>query len=318
MMKYSLGGFFTHFAFNRELLLEREQNPNMFHEDARIDTFFDSFPNIVFNGGRPFVQKKYDNGRQRMEEMVRFYNDRGIGIRYTYSNTLLEERHLDDPVANLTLEIAHNPLNGIIVASPLLEAYIRRKYPKYQLVISTTVQSFDRHWLKKRSEEVDLVVLPIELNFDRELIEYIGPKKIEIMVNEGCAAYCPHKKEHYAAASRDQLNGDEHGTLSGAFFRTVCPNREGTTLWESGYRFTHRPVRLSLDQMREVHSDPGVENFKIICRKMPIQMFYGEVKKYLMKPEYWNITRLGRFVDDLVLTRTHGDRPVRSDGRRGS
>jgi len=300
MMTYSLGGFFTHFEFNRELLLERERNPRIFHEDTRIGTFYDSFPNVIFNGGRAFIERQFDNSRQQMEEIVRFYNDRGIGLRYTYSNTLLEERHLEDPLANLTLEIAHNPLNGVVVASPLLERYIRRTYPKYQIIISTTAQNFDRQWLKKRAEEVDLVVLPVELNFDRELMELIGPKKVELLVNEGCAAYCPYKKDHYAAASRDQINGDEKYTLSGAFFKTVCPMREGTKLWESGYRHSHMPVKMNLEQMREVHRDPGVDNFKIICRLLPLDIFVGEVRKYLIKPKYWEITRLNKVADLMV------------------
>ncbi len=296
-MKYSLGGFYSHRDFMRELLLEKKTNPQIFNNDFQIDSLYDSFPNVIFNGGRLFIMKDFVQGKgDELEALVKFYNNQGIGIRYTYSNSAVEARHLADPYANLTLEIAHNEMNGVIVNNPILEDYIRHKYPKYKIIISTTAQQFDPEWYKRRREEVDIFVLPVELNFDEKLIEIIGADKVEIMVNEGCAANCPFKKDHYAASSRDQLALRDENLEGDVFFRQYCPIREGTSLWKTGYRFDHPPVRLGLDQMRMVERQFGVTHFKIICRSMPLEMFYDQIERYLLRRSARDGTRLKAFV----------------------
>ena len=68
------------------------------------------------------------------------FNSRGIPLRFTFTNPLIEEKHLSDKVCNDILKMADNGMNEVIVMSPILEQYIRENYPGYKITSSTCKQ----------------------------------------------------------------------------------------------------------------------------------------------------------------------------------
>jgi collagenase-like PrtC family protease len=59
-------------------------------------------------------------------------------LRFTFSNSLLEEKHIYDTYCNLIMEEADTGNNEVIVNSPILEQYLRENYPNYKYISSTT------------------------------------------------------------------------------------------------------------------------------------------------------------------------------------
>jgi hypothetical protein len=124
----SIGAFVNRLAVVDDLLSRK----NILKHRFVISSVFGTFPNVIWNGGRTLLhycsnftteREWYEKVNhlwydpQGMESLIRFYNEKGIGARYTYSNSLLTKRHLSDKRANLTLELAHNSMNAVITGN---------------------------------------------------------------------------------------------------------------------------------------------------------------------------------------------------------
>lgn len=283
----SLGAFVNRLNIVDDLLRRR----NFLRHDFVISSVYGTFPNVSWNGGRTLVHHFSNIANERewykrmnylwydpqgMESLVRHYNQEGIGIRYTYSNTLITKRHLNDVRANLTLEIAHNPLNAVITGNQLIEKYVRRHYPKFRIISSATSQkNLSIPFLKKRIDEVDLLVFPPEYNDKHELMAQLGIDKIEVLINERCAPFCPNRQAHYEAISRSQMEWDPR--FEGECYANHCP----------AYRamMANRQIQtlvLSDDNINELQK-LGVRNFKFVGRHMSRDRFIAEVDSVLVK-----------------------------------
>jgi collagenase-like PrtC family protease len=259
-----------------------------------ISSLYGTFPNVIWNGGRTLIHyysnitdkkewyKKvnylwYDP--QGMESLIRSYNEKGIGVRYTYSNLLITKKQLSDNRANLTLELAHNPMNAVITGNPLVEEYVRKHYPKFKIISSATSQkNLSVPFLKKRIDEVDLLVLPPEYNEKYELMNRLGVDKLEILINERCAPYCPNRQAHYAAISKTQICWDPK--FEGENYFSHCPVYQG--------------IRQNIQVETMVLSDRkitalqklGVHNFKFVGRHFSRDEFVFEVDRVLIKDRF--------------------------------
>jgi collagenase-like PrtC family protease len=274
-----------------QVLIDR---PEMLKHEFRITSVYGSFPNVIWNGGRHTLHlinpldtsiREYLVTKNRewydplgMESLVRAYNDRNIGIRYTFSNPLITKEHLNDARANLTLEIAHNPLNAVITSNPIIEEYVRKKYPKFKIICSATANNLSLPFLKRRIEEVDLLVIPPEYNKHLELIQELGASKIEVIINERCVPFCPSRMRHYEAESQTQLTLDT--SYQEYVYHSSCPAIKAA---ESG---KEPPDMVMDDQLIGTLQKIGVEHFKFVGRQMTIQEFIVEVDKLLIKEEF--------------------------------
>jgi collagenase-like PrtC family protease len=260
----------------------------------RLTSVFGTFPNVIFNGGRTLIHYCSVCGNERewymkknhlwydpqgMESLVRSYNDRGIGVRYTYSNSMITKRHLADERANLTLEIAHNPLNAVITGNPVIEQYVRKQYPRFRIISSATSEkNLSVAFLKKRIREVDLLVMPPEFNRRYGLIEKLGADKIEILINERCAPHCANRQAHYRSISRSQLELD--GSFERKNYYSRCPV----------YRAAEKEVPLKTMELTDEDiaalQKLGVRNFKFAGRQLSRQEFVVEMDRMLVKDRF--------------------------------
>ena len=100
-----------------------------------------------------------------MAEILRQFNGRGIPCRFTFTNPLITEEHLNDKFCNDVMRMADNGLNEVIVNSPILEEYIREKYPSYKITSSTCKQIEDFDALSAElDKDYSLVVLDYNWN----------------------------------------------------------------------------------------------------------------------------------------------------------
>jgi collagenase-like PrtC family protease len=286
----SVGAFVNHLDTADDLIARRGELKHRF----AVTSVYGTFPNVIFNGGRTLFHFHSDIADRRawfeeknrlwytadgMQDLVRRYNDQGIAVRYTYSNPLITKRHLADPFANLTLEIAHNPMNAVITANPVIERYVRAHYPKYQIVGSATaVKNLSVAFLKRRAEEVDLFVLPPEYNGRLALLEKLPIGKLEVILNERCVAHCSNRPHHYRAIGKSQLLSDPR--FQAENHESHCP------LWKAEMAGLTVKNMVLPDDKIEALQNAGVRHFKFVGREMARDWFAMEADAVLVKKEH--------------------------------
>lgn len=291
---WHLPGFCYFFYLNQIIIKLMRDHPERFYENYAVGSVYGTFPGAIWNGGRAVfgVTAKGD-----MEKIISTYNRMGVPVRFTWTNSLITEEHLNDTYCNLIMRVADNGKNQVLVNRPVLEDYLRERYPHFQYISSTT-KRLTR--LAEVQEELEkdyyLVVLDYDLNHNEEVLKALEPQasRIEILVDEICFPGCPKRKEHYADESRMQLEF-EKGTVF------PCPNR---TKRPSFSECRKREAFIS----REVlggYIERGYRNFKLVGRGLPIEMVKESYLYYLVKENDREYIR--RKVDD-TLARLTGKR----------
>lgn len=85
---------------------------------------------------------------------------------------MITEEHLNDDFCNFVLRTAENGKNGVIVVSPILEQYIRDKYPGYKITSSTCKRITDINNLNSELDKnYDIVVLDYDFNNKFDMLE---------------------------------------------------------------------------------------------------------------------------------------------------
>ena len=203
-VKFHLPGLRQNYPLNMLILSLMEQKPEFFRKGIQIASFFGEFPASLWNGGRPSNYDQCDADYVR--NVVKNINAKGIPIRYTYTNMLLNEEDCRDPYCNFCMQVADNGMNGVIVFSPVLERYIRENYPGYRLNSSTCKEIRDIRLVNEElKKDYHLVVLDYNFNNRFEELDKIEDKeRCEILVNAVCIPDCPRRGEHYKNIARNQ------------------------------------------------------------------------------------------------------------------
>ena len=132
-VKFHLPDFARLSKFNMVFVAMMENSPEFFREGVEIGSFYGVFPPAVWNGGRVMTGS---SDKRFMKTIIQYFNDKGIPLRFTFTNPMLEKKHLNDPFCNTMMHYADNGMNGCIVMSPLLEEYIRKNYPNFPITSS--------------------------------------------------------------------------------------------------------------------------------------------------------------------------------------
>lgn len=297
---WHLPGFCSFRLLNQIIINLMKDYPGKFRDGYRIGSVYGTFPGAIWNGGRTALGFA---GKQEIEAVLKIYNSRGIPVRFTWTNSLLEEKHTYDTYCNLIMRLADNGLNQVLVNSGILEEYIRRAYPRYQVISSTTKRITELDALKAElAGGYYLVVLDYDLNHSEEVLRDLEPEagRIEILVNEVCYPNCAKREEHYLQQSRLQLEFDTETNFP-------CPHRSGGRTFAECMK---RPAFLSNDQIAS-YIDRGFVNFKIAGRGMPPEYLVDSYVYFLAKPEQQEWVRgkinglLQQFKNAAALRRMH-------------
>lgn len=250
------------------------QYPESFRDGYRIGSVYGTFPGAIWNGGRTVfgITSKGD-----MQKIISAYNSKGVPVRFTWTNSLLEEKHLSDTYCNLIMKMADNGMNQVLVNREVLETYIRSEYPGFKLISSTTKRMLDLETLQEEiAKDYFLVVLDYDLNHNEEVLSALQPHadKIEILVNEICYPGCKMRLEHYRNQSRAQLEYDSNPTYK-------CPNNSTPRSFKECMK---RPAFLSNEEI-ESYVDRGYINFKIVGRGLPIEFVKDSYLYFLVKED---------------------------------
>ena len=197
VVKWHLPGFCAFFYLNQIVINLMKEYPEKFREGYRVGSVYGTFPGAIWNGGRAVfgITCKKD-----MQRIVDTFNRFGVPVRFTWTNPLLEEKHVQDTYCNLIMSVADNGKNEVLVNSPVLEQYLRENYPDFGFISSTT-KRLTR--LEEIQAELDknykLVVLDYDLNHDEKVLSALESvaDRIEILVYEICFPGCQERKKHY-------------------------------------------------------------------------------------------------------------------------
>ncbi|MCQ2408535.1 MAG: hypothetical protein MJ065_08440 [Oscillospiraceae bacterium] len=292
--RFHLPNFSSYYKYNLVFAEMLANHPEYFREGVEIASVYGAFPPSIWNGGRTeggVCDKGFVKG------VIKAFNDRGIPLRFTFTNPMLEKKHLSDEFCNMVMHLADNGLNEVIVFSPLLEEYIRKNYPGYKITSSTCKRITDPAALYSEIEkDYHIVVIDYDLNHDMETLKGISDKKkCELLVNACCTPGCPVRPEHYRALGTQQIayanhvrkyknvpfNHEkllrEHPEME-QFVNCPCASR-------SLFDVTGLKNHISPDEIWNTYIPMGFEQFKIEGRTFPIFNLVEHYMYYMAKPE---------------------------------
>jgi hypothetical protein len=241
-----------------------ETHPEWLCPNIKTASVFDSFPSLPWNGGRRIETEPIPFSE--MEQRVNFFNERGIGVNFTFTNSLLKEAHLEDKQSNQILRAFENRLNGVIVYSQLLAQYVRKTVPLYKIILSQSKLLWDKAQLLAAFADYDLVVISPEFNRDSAFLKQLPAEKTELIANNSCAPFCPLSRQHFDAIS--MLNFGEQVDNPAS---TLCQS-----LKQKG------SLRLRSSEVFDVFSQTGIKNFKFATRNYDSQSTINTLGEYFV------------------------------------
>jgi len=284
---FSIPDFFNNYKINMTLVKMMKNNPGWFRPNVKIDSMYGTFPGCIWNGGRgQFGQASIEN----IMGTVTSINNEGISLRYTFTNSLIDESLYEDYYCNLILQNTNTAkINGINVSSEGFAKYLEQMYPDYYLMWSTTKVIRSVEEVNELSKD-RIVVPPYNMNNTTAIEELEHPENIELLCCEACIDNCPNRKNHYDSIARGQM------------FRSVegfkCPH--GCELYYYYELVPQRKHHISIDQINEIYLPLGFNKFKISGRNDNIINVIERYVNYFAKPEYRDTVRNHLLLDGLM------------------
>ena len=250
--------------------------PEIFIPNTEIACIYGNFPGSIWNGGGMNFGGQFT--RNEIQEMIDFYNHvLHIPLRFTFTNPLIDERHLNDVYGNIIAECGHNGMNEILTSSVILENYLREKYPNYK---------YGRSIIAAREEPIDLSdkyflsVLRRRLNNNWEYLDTIPLElrhKVEFLCTDPCPDNCPRLYTHYRDFARAQLELNP---------TPECACTMGAVKGVFQYHYSKTlETHISREMIDKEYLPRGFNQFKISGRGSALGAIIGSID-YMIKPEY--------------------------------
>ena len=236
-----------------------------------------AFPTVSGTGGE-YLERIT---KQQMLRTIEALNSRDIAVRFTFTNPLIEEKHLGDTLCNMCLELTDNGKNEVLVNSPVLEKYIRERYPKFPLISSTT-KCLDKLEEVEAELEKDypIVVLDSVMNNTPELFGLKHREKIELLVDHCYEDACPRRRAHYNALGKAQLEYAE------------CDFPPCKNAGRDFYQLMRNRSFLTNEMIHGQYKEMGFRHFKLDGRAWKYRNVLESFLYYLVRPEWRDKVRL--------------------------
>ena len=280
MINFYIPDFIKFFNLNISLVKLLQDYPKYFYEDIQIKGVYGSLSKCSWNGGR--IINYYNPISTQLSTIIQMFNNLGVSIRYTFTNSEIKKQHLQDIQGNVMMRLANNGMNDVIIYSELLENYLRKNYPNFKYISSVTKcletnEEIQNEFLKN----YDFIVIDQNKNRDIELLQSLDTNKIELLINSYCFPNCPYKKQHYkdvSLVSLQQKQDSQNYTncLRATEFKDIL-NNFTTIKQEELYNYYYNKLHIY--------------NFKLEGRSNDGKDLIENYLYYLVKPEYHNLVR---------------------------
>lgn len=290
---YHLPGLFEFYDLYSVFLPLFRGHREYFYDWCEIGSVYGAPADCVWGGGRVGF------GEHEPREVLKLMQEYGVSSRLTFSNSLLCAEHLSDRKCNALCALfgeSKEPRNGVIIHSDILLEYLKKRYPEFYFVSSTTkvLTDFRQFVHEIEREDFSFVVPDFRLNktFDKlNSLSASQKNKVEFLCNECCWFGCMDRKNCYENVSRKNLgeNCPEH--------RCKAPNAG------NGYRFSEamkNPGFISVNDIRNVYLPMGFSNFKIEGRGLGSAVVLEFLLYYMTKPEYQLNVREEIYLDSML------------------
>ncbi|MDD5812322.1 MAG: hypothetical protein PUD17_09525 [Treponema sp.] len=289
---FHLPGLFEFYDLYKAFLPLYRNHREWFYDWCDIASIYGSPSDCLWGGGRVGF------GEADAEEVFELMKEFEISSRLTFSNSLLKEEHLSDKKCNELCRLFEKaPVkNGVIVYSDLLLDYLKRNFPGFYFVSSTTkvLTDFSDFKMELARNDFSFVVPDFRLNKKIEKLEALDEglkNKVEFLCNECCSPFCQERKICYENVSRKNLGlecSDHH-----------CAAPDG----DKGYRFSSAmksPLFIGIDDIQNKYLKMGFSNFKIEGRGLGSAMVLEFLLYYLVRPKYQINVREEIYLDGML------------------
>lgn len=289
---YHLPGLFEFYDFYCEFLPLYRSHPEYFYDWCDIASIYGSPEDCLWGGGRT------GSGNADAKEVLDLMNEYKISPRLTFSNSLLQENHLADKKCNSLCKLFEKSdvRSGIIIYSDLLLDYLKKNYPSFYFVSSTTkvLTDFSDFETELNRKDFSFGVPDFRLNKSFEKLKELSQSqkdKVEFLCNECCNFSCTERKSCYENVSRKNLGLD------------VVSHKCTAQNSEQGYRFSgamKNPGFIGLDEIQNIYLPMGFSNFKIEGRGLGSAMLLEFLLYYMVKPEFQLEVREEIYLDAML------------------
>lgn len=290
---YHLPGLFEFYDLYSVFLPLFRGHREYFYDWCEIGSVYGAPADCVWGVGRVGF------GEHEPREVLKLMQEYGVSSRLTFSNSLLCAEHLSDRKCNALCALfgeSKEPRNGVIIHSDILLEYLKKRYPEFYFVSSTTkvLTDFRQFVHELEREDFSFVVPDFRLNKEFDKLNSLSASqknKVEFLCNECCWFGCTDRKNCYENVSRKNLgeNCPEH--------RCKAPNAG------NGYRFSEamkNPGFISVNDIRNVYLPMGFSNFKIEGRGLGSAVVLEFLLYYMTKPEYQLNVREEIYLDSML------------------
>ena len=170
-----------------------------------ISTIHGSY-SCKYNGGRSAL---YWNSWTNIENKIKHFNKKGIGIKLTFSNRNIHANTFEEDEMRKYLDLLNetkNIGNGIICINDDFAELVKKNYPDLDLVASHVKMELENKmgitdtpdYYNSKFDLYDIVVFNTFRAFDDEFLSKIThPEKVEFIVNHSCTTNCTMAKLHH-------------------------------------------------------------------------------------------------------------------------
>lgn len=290
---YHLPGLFEFYELYKLFLPLFKEHREYFYDWCDIGSIYGAPADCIWGGGRVGF------GDGDIQSVIDLMDEYGISARLTFSNSLLKLPHLADKKCNelcRRFEKTGNLRNGIIVYSDLLLNYLKKTYPAFYYVSSTTkvLTEFEELLAEINRDDFLYVVPDFRLNkkfTNFETLSENQKKKVEFLCNECCWTGCTERKLCYENVSRKCLGEN-------------CPDHECSAPdGNKGYVFSaamKKPEFIGIEDIQKIYLPKGFSNFKIEGRGLGSAMILEFLLYYMTKPEYQLEIREKIYLDSML------------------
>ncbi len=290
---FHLPGLFEFCELYRIFLPLFREHREYFYEWCDIGSVYGAPSDCIWGGGRVGF------GEADSADVLGLMREYGISARLTFSNSLLEEKHLSDKKCNALCELfseSVEPRSGVIICSDMLLEYLKANYQNFYFVSSTTKVLTDfRQFLSELDREDFLYVVPdfrFNKTFDKlNVLSAAQKDKVEFLCNECCPPGCKDRKLCYENVSRRNLGEN-------------CPeHRCSSPRSEKGYLFSaamENPAFIGTNDILGTYLPMGFSNFKIEGRGLGSALILEFLLYYMTKPEYQLKVREKIYLDSML------------------
>ena len=202
---FFLCGAFESFNFISNFLKNVRRFPCILKDNVMIDSVFGS-PTCIWNGGRTLSDIYYN--RRQLQSIHDTYADLGVKVRFVFTNPLLTEYDLHDRYSNMLMDVFQDLEPEVVINSPLLEEYLRNRYPSASFISSTTKRlQLAEEQLAEFSRDYKYICLDYDYNHNFKFLYDIPESernRVEILINSICPKGCKVRVLHQDFSARRQ------------------------------------------------------------------------------------------------------------------